>query len=115
MSEVQPSLNVFDDQVLINHAFNHCHIHWQPPTKDGFIVGQCEASGLKVAIIPNSVVCRRCVEGRHYAVWHQKSSRKQDVKKSKAEEGRKWFLREDWENIDHTNLKGLEWLRQIAV
>ena len=55
------------------------------------------------------------MEGRHYAVWHQKSSRRQDVKKSKAEEGRKWFLREDWENIDHTSLKGLEWLRQIAV
>lgn len=115
MSELQPSLNVFDDQVLINYAFKQCQIRWQSPTQDGFIVGECKASGLKVTIMPSSVVCRRCVEGGHYAVWHQKGSRRQEVKKSKAEEGRKWFLREDWKTIDHTNLKGLEWLRLIAV
>ena len=117
------SLNTFDDQVLINNALQHCGIVWRPPTTDSrYVQGQCRDSGLRVALLPHTAVCRQCGEvggggggGGGYFVWHQKGPRNQADKRTVAEKGGRWFLRQDWQTRDRSGLKGIEWLRFIHV
>lgn len=114
LSEVQLSLEKFDDQVLTNNALKQCNITWHTPAADSFIHGMCPGLGLKVALLPATTVCRLCgEEEREWYVWHQRTARSQEDKKRAAEKAGMWFLKRQ-QNMEHNKLKGIEWLRYLC-
>lgn len=128
-----------DDQVKLNYALNECSIQWIDSTSSigtRAVEGVCAADklgGLKVTILPHSVVCRQCVRGHRYFVWHTNSKKTIETKVNLAKFQGLWFLRENWKDIGNTNrmminsshgvrggtnsisLTGISWLKAISV
>lgn len=110
------SLHTFDDQVLINNALQDCNIDWKSPTIKGTAIhGVCRNFDLKVAILSETAVCRRCTNREGFAVWHKNGARGQEEKKRLAKEYGLWFLKRDWKTLNHSELKGHEWLQLISA
>lgn len=124
----QTKSDTFDDQVKLNYALEDCHIKWQSggrSIQNQAITGQCSENllgGLKVTILPETVVCRKCLYEVHdnsYYVWHRMTKKSGNVKVKRAQEGSVWYLKDDW-NISSSlrrethQLTGLEWLKTIS-
>lgn len=110
---MQLLLESFDDQVVINNALKKCNILWWKPNPHSNVYGMCKGLGVRVALLPATAICRKCMRNEQYYVWHQKGARRQEDKKRVAKEGGVWFLK--WEQLDQdkSQLKGIEWLRYL--
>ena len=108
-------MDIFDDQGVLNYALKQCRIKWKKPTFDRFIHGYCKNVNLRVTVISESVVCRKCSNMAEYMVWHPNTARGQEKKRKSAKDRGKWFLRKEWMSLDYENSTGLEWLRKIAL
>ena len=115
----------FDDQVKLNYVLQGCHIQWQSTgrsTSNQSVTGQCDKNhlgGLKVTILPESIVCRHCQSGEQntsYYVWHDMAKKTAKAKLKIAQQGKVWYLNDKWNNStrDGSKLTGLEWLRTIS-
>ena len=73
---------------------------------------------LSVMLMPDTIVCRHVCEPEKkdsYYVWHAPAYKiRTSAKKKQASKGGAWHLREDWESV-HPILRGVEWLRRIAI
>lgn len=106
MSDVQDSMGIFDDQVIINNVLEWCGIEWT--TTDTSINGTCRDLKLKVTLLPSSVVCRKCTKTSGYYVWHEMGARVQEDKRDTAVKGGTWFLKQ---SLNGNELIGIQWLR----
>ena len=128
-----------DDQVRLNYALNKCSIQWidsATSIRTKAVEGVCAADklgGLKVTILPHSVVCRQCVRGHRYFIWHSNAKKTIGSKVKLAKLQSLWFLRNDWKEIGNTKgqiinsshgvrganssipLTGISWLKAISV
>lgn len=122
---------MFDDQVNINNAFNNCDIKWSNNTNNKVVTGQCaedKLQGLKVTVLPASVICRRChsKDKDSLYVWHKQSKKSGEMKMKTAISTHTWHLknitlnlREDacsiiMENKEMEKLKGIEWIQALS-
>ena len=102
----------FDDQTKINQALDRLGIQWATAaTREQH--GYC-SNGLSVVLLSTSDVCRVCRKYNKYYVWHQKGSRKSADKVKTAEEGSKWYLRNDWTETNNS-ITGIKWLQNITM
>ena len=116
-----------DDQVKLNYALDSCNMQWLSKGRNienQAISGKCRLNGLKVTVLPRSLICRNCMQYRNsYYVWHGRSKRAGDMKMKTAISGYTWYLREVRVEEDGTlkesgkteKLKGRAWLKAISV
>lgn len=122
---------IFDDQVNVNNALNSCNISWVSNSSDKIVTGQCQAEdkklqGLRVTILPFSMICRRCSKKnkRNIYVWHKQSKKTGEMKMKMAVSTQTWYLRNltlsatGGRNLmeikEIEELKGIDWIRAIA-
>lgn len=127
-----------DDQVKLNHALNDCDIQWIDSTSNIMtkaVEGMCarnKLGALKVTILPHSVVCRQCLRGHRYFVWHTNSKKNGKTKVAIAKSQGLWFLKKNWKDIgvaeerttsmskgmsngaNSARLTGIAWLKAIS-
>lgn len=122
--------DTYDDQVKLNYALNGCSIEWFSQGRNienQAISGQCakrKLKGLKVTVLPRSLICRKCrpQHKNSYYVWHSRSKRAGDMKMKMAVSGYTWFLKKSTvlqdgglrEEKEIEELKGVEWLKAIS-
>ncbi len=105
----------------MNHALEDCDIHWSATdVQDKAVLGACaqnKLGGLKVVILPHSVVCRKTVCSMSASILHPNSRKESTAKMRAAKTQGVWYLRKDWALISNNTaqLTGAMWLRQIAV
>lgn len=110
--------NSFDDQLKINYALKECNITWHPTNgKDQVVHGECQ-NGLKVTLLPQSVVCRRChgnwrTQQQQYYIWHQLTKKEGQAKVESALKNKVWFLQDEWKNT--SDMKGIAWLKSVSI
>ena len=101
-----------DDQLLMNEGLDMCGIKWHRTSSS--MTGSCSRYvNLTVTLLSLTDVCRHCANNINYFVWHERVPKKAKLKKQAAENGKVWFLKEDYD--DKVDLKGLEWLYKISV
>ena len=120
---------MFDDQVAINNVLYKCDIKWSIADSNSqlqVITGQCaesedKLSGLKVTILPTSVICRKCYR-KHKSgiyVWHKQAKKTGVAKMKAAATTDTWYLKNDTVNFmmaqsKEEKLKGIDWIRTLA-
>lgn len=121
---------MFDDQVAINKVLYKCDIKWSNASSNSqlqAVTGQCaesgsKLSGLKVTILPTTMICRKCYK-KHKSgiyIWHKQSKKMGVAKMKAAATTDTWYLKNDIVNLmmmesrEENELKGIEWIRAIA-
>ena len=114
----KPSL---DDQEKLNCGLEALGMAWYNADSDQNVTivrGQCSENDLKVSILPFNVICRLLTcnpsQRNSYYIWHKGGNRTRREKLKGSREGRTWFLRYKWNDIDNGKLQGREWLESIA-
>ncbi len=107
-----------DDQKRINYALVDLNVIW-----DG--IGAADQArqgkgldGFKITAMAQLQVCRW--HGCHledvdkYYIWHQggPKTRESKIETTSAVDG--WSLREDWETVETSSARGVEWLKLVA-
>lgn len=111
--------------MAINNVLYKCGISWSNSSSNGSqlqaVTGQCadsgdEMSGLKVTILPTSMICRKCYKKDRSGVyiWHKQSKKTGVAKMKAATTTDTWYLKSDTLMIEKDELKGTEWIRAIA-
>jgi hypothetical protein len=116
-----------NDQIRLNHGLHHLHVEWEhgkhtnrDRQHDQPALGRSQSSGLSVVVLPLSDVCRfDCrpeYRGRYY-IWHKGGSRDKNSKMKGAKQGRTWFLKERWSELNSNmvvDVRGTKWLKRIS-
>ena len=113
------------DQNTVNFVLKELGIKWrgvnatsQPEDIHDTVFGV--GTPLKVALLPYDLACRHtCTISKreNYYVWHAVAvgvNRTVENKQRKADEGKAWFLKPNWEDLSRGNARGEEWLQKIA-
>ncbi len=106
----------------LNYALDECNIQWSPVSvQTKTVLGECagdKLGGLRVAVLPHSIVCRKAPCASSLYVLHRNSRKESSAKRQIARTHGVWYLRQDWTIVDNgtgsTRLTGTEWLRAIA-
>ncbi len=107
-----------DDQKRINYALVDLNVTW-----DG--VGAADEArqgkgldGFKITAMAQLQVCRK--DGCHlgdvdeYYIWHQGGAKTRESKIATTSAVGGWSLREDWETVETSSARGVEWLKLVA-
>ena len=109
--------NSLDDQSKVNYGLLHCGVEWAEQEVGGATrEGHCK-NGLRVTLLSNSDVCRRCDPRAigSYTVWHLLSRKNSESKLAAEHSPTLWRLRPDWQQQLHTEETGSAWLRQLSL
>ena len=111
-----------NDQIRLNYGLHSLHMEWEHSGEENRLhdvpaVGHSGSANLSVVVLPFSQICRfgcRADSRDSYYVWHKGGSRDKQSKMKGAKQGRTWFLREKWSQLQ-LSVKRTKWLSRISV